>query len=81
MKLTYTEDCMAYNLDIDNKEIEDFTLQEQKDILKSLIDKHGDNSAIIQNMIIDFLELNGISKFISHCDDCGDNVYEYTLEI
>lgn len=32
-------------------------------------------------MIIDFLELNGTSKFICHCDDCGDNVYEYTLEI
>lgn len=80
MKLTYTEGCMAYNLDIDNKEIEDFTLQEQKNILKSLIDKHGNNSTI-QNMIIDFLGLNGIPKFIGHCDDCGDNVYEYTLEI
>ena len=80
MKLTYTEGCMAYNLDIDNKEIEDFTLQEQKDILKSLIDKYGNNSRI-QDMIIDFLELNGIPEFICHCDECGDNVYEYTLEI
>lgn len=80
MKLTYTEGCMAYNLDIDNKEIEDFTLQDQKNILKSLIDKYGNNSTI-QNMIIDFLELNGIPKFIGHCDECGDNVYEYTLEI
>lgn len=80
MKLTYTEGCMAYNLDIDNKEIEDFTLQDQKNILKSLIDKYGDNSTI-QNMIIDFLELNGIPKFIGHCDECGDNIYEYTLEI
>ena len=80
MKLTYTEGCMAYNLDIDNKEIEDFTLQDKKNILKSLIDKYGDNSTI-QNMIIDFLELNGIPKFIGHCDECGDNIYEYTLEI
>ncbi len=35
-------------------------------------------------MIIDFLELNGIPKFIGHCGDCGDcgdDVYEYTLEI
>lgn len=80
MKLTYTEGCMAYNLDIDNKEIKDFTLQDQKNILKSLIDKYGDNSTI-QNMIIDFLELNGTPKFISHCDECGDNIYEYTLEI
>lgn len=80
MKLTYTEGCMAYNLDIDNKEIEDFTLQDQKNILKSLIDKYGDNSTI-QNMITDFLELNGIPKFIGHCDECGDNIYEYTLEI
>lgn len=80
MKLTYTEGCMAYNLDIDNKEIEDFTLQDQKNILKSLIDKYGNNSTI-QNMIIDFLELNGIPKFIGHCDECGDDIYEYTLEI
>lgn len=80
MKLTYTEGCMAYNLDIDNKELENFTLQDQKNILKSLIDKYGDNSTI-QNMIIDFLELNGIPKFIGHCDECGDNIYEYTLEI
>ena len=80
MKLTYTEGCMAYNLDIDNKKIEDFNIQEQKDILKSLIDKHGNNSSI-QDMIINFLELNGIYKFIGHCDECGDNIYEYTLEI
>ena len=80
MKLTYTDGCMAYNLDIDDKKIEDFTLQEQKDILKSLIDKYGDNSNI-QNMIIDFLESNAYPEFISHCDDCGDDVYEYTLEI
>lgn len=80
MKLTYTDGCMAYNLDIDDKKIEDFTLQEQKDILKSLIDKYGDNSNI-QNMIIDFLESNGDSEFIGHCDECGDDVYEYTLEI
>lgn len=80
MKLTYTEGCMAYNLDIDNRKIEDFTLQEQKDILKSLIDEYGDNSTI-QNMIIDFLELSGIPEFIGHCGDCGDDVHEYTLEI
>lgn len=80
MKLTYTDGCIAYNLDIDNKKIEDFTLQEQKDIFKSLIDKYGDNSTI-QNMIIDFLELNGNAEFIGHCDECGDDVYEYTLTI
>ena len=32
-------------------------------------------------MIIDFLELSGIPEFIGHCGDCGDDVYEYTLEI
>lgn len=80
MKLVYTDGCIAYNLNIDDKEIEEFTLQEQKDILKSLIDKHGDNSNI-KNMIIDFLELNGDSEFIGHCDECGDNIYKYTLTV
>lgn len=80
MKLTYTEGCMAYNLDIDNKKIEDFTLQEQKDILKYLIDKYGNNSSI-QDMIITFLSMNAIPEFTGHCGDCGDDVYEYTLEI
>lgn len=49
-------------------------------MLKSLIDKHGDNSSI-QDMIIIFLSVNAIPEFIGHCDDCGDDVYEYTLEI
>lgn len=80
MKLTYTDGCIAHNLDIDNKEIEDFTLQEQKDIFKSLIDKYGDNPTI-QNMIIDFLELNGNAEFICHCDECSDDIYKYTLTI
>lgn len=80
MKLTYTDGCIAYNLDIDDKEIEDFTLQEQKDILKSLIDKYGD-SPNIKNMIIDFLELNAYPEFISHCDECGDDIYKYTLTV
>lgn len=56
------------------------TLQEQKDIFKSLIDKYGNNSNI-QNMIIDFLELNGDPEFIGHCDDCGDDIYKYTLTV
>lgn len=80
MKLTYTDGCMAYNLDIDNRKIEDFTLQEQKDILKSLIDKYSD-ICDLKNMIIDFLEMNAEPKFLFHCDECGDNVYEYTMEI
>lgn len=80
MKLTYTDGCTAYNLSIDDKSAEDFTVDEKKEMIKSLIDKYGD-ICDLKNMIIDFLEMNAEPKFLSHCDECGDNVYEYTLTI
>lgn len=80
MKLKCTDSRAAFNLYIDDKKIEDFTLQEQKDILKSLIGKYGDNSTI-QIMIVKFIKLNVYPKFIGYCNDCDDDVYEYTLEI
>lgn len=80
MKLTYTEGCTTYNLSIDGKCAEDLTVDEKKEIMKSLIDKYED-ICDFKNMIIDFLEMNAEPEFKYHCDQCGDSVYEYTLEI
>lgn len=77
MKLVYIEGCLSYNLEIDGKNLCDLTVEQKKDILKYLIDTAKD----IDYMIIDFVENNGKPEFVRHCNDCGDDIYKYTLTV
>lgn len=77
MKLVYTEGCMCYDLEIDGKSISKYTIEQKKEIMKHLVDITNN----IDTMIVDFVNDNGEPKFIRHCNDCGDDIYEYTLEV
>lgn len=75
MKLVYTEECTQSYLEIDGKDLCNFTIEQKRDILKHLIDTAED----IDYMIVDFVENNDSSKFIRRCSDSGNDIYEYTL--
>lgn len=80
MKLVYTEGCTAYSLAVDDKSSTELPLEEMKSILHKVIDK-CDDFGTIQNMITSLLEQLGEYELIGHCDQCGDNIYEFTLNI
>ena len=60
MKLVYTEECTQCYLEVDDKNLCNFTIEQKRDILKHLIDTTND----IDYMIVDFVENHGSSEFI-----------------
>lgn len=54
--------------------------QEIKNVFKKVIEKSGTN-CYLNNIFMDILKTYGKMKFLYHCDQCGDNVYEYCLKI
>lgn len=80
MKIEYTEGCLAYGLDVDGKPFNNFDAETRVDILHKLVD------AILmdymaQDIIIDLLHDYGEYKHLYHCEQCGDDVCSYTIEI
>lgn len=49
-----------------------------KEAIKSMDGRYG---CAIQELYLKATQHLGKNKFCFHCDDCGDSVYEYTLEI
>ena len=80
MKLKYVDGCICNSLTIDGTETIELPLQKVKDTIKTLIDKETD-LGLLQSILIDFIETKVNYKYLYTCSDCGDSVYETTLEI
>lgn len=80
MKLEYTEGCICYGLDVDGKPFNDLGEVSKVDILHSVV-----NALCCeydpQSILIDLLQQYGEFKHVGHCDECGDNISSFTLEI
>ena len=80
MKLEYTEGCTYYGLYVDGKPFNNLGEVSKVDILHSVV-----NALCCecdpQNILIDLLHQYGEYTHLFHCDQCGDNVCSYTLEI
>lgn len=80
MKLEYTEGCICYGLDVDEEPFNDLDEAKKREIFDRMVEailKDYD----IQNITIDLLRQYGEYKHIGHCDECGDNISSFTLEI
>lgn len=65
---------------IDSKPIENFKIDDIKDIWKEIISSYCSNEQILdmlQNLVIDV----GESKNLGHCTVCGDTTYSYVIKI
>jgi hypothetical protein len=80
MKLEWTEGCICYGLDVDGKPFKDFDVEEKINILNKLIDTIL-MDYMVQDVVIELLHQYGEYKHIGHCDECGDNISSFTLEI
>ena len=80
LKLEWTEGCICYGLDVDEEPFNDLDEAKKREVFDRMVEailKDYD----IQNITIDLLRQYGEYKHIGHCDECGDNISSFTLEI
>lgn len=79
--LNYIEGCTAYNLTIDGIEASELPYYEIVDIIHYIVSRRKDKW-ILKDMLAMLIEHDKESVCdISHCDQCGDDIYNYKLEI
>ena len=79
-KIVYTDGCIATGLTVDDRIFSDLSLEEQKAIIHKVIDSATDSSSL-QSMLTEYVETAGEYEYLYTCEECGDSVYEWTLEI
>ena len=69
-----------YDIIVNNKYIKDFNEDEIRDIIIEIINS-GKNQANLVWAFRGLVQIYGKYKYCYHCDECGDDVVEYKLEI
>lgn len=54
--------------------------KDEMDFINHILEMNGDN-VYLSNIFMNIMMYYGNPKFLYHCDQCGDNVGEYTLDI
>ena len=81
MELNYIDGCTADDLTIDGVEASQLPPYEIADIIRHLVGRCEDKS-LLKEMLGRLIEYDKESVCdIRHCDQCGDDIYNYTLEI
>lgn len=80
MKLEYTNGCICTSLTVDDVETIDMDINELKNILHKMIDNLDDISDL-QSIFCDYLEAFGEYEDLGRCDECGDSICRFTLNI
>ena len=80
MKIESVTGCTCDSLTVDNVETVDMDKEAIKDVIKKLINRE-DDLVILQSILIDLVEFRGEFEDLGHCDQCGDWITKYTLEI
>lgn len=80
MKIESVTGCTCDSLTIDNVETIDMDKEAIKDVIKKLINRE-DDLGILQSILIDLVEFQGEFEDLGHCDQCGDWITKYTVEL
>ena len=81
MELRYISGRTAYSLTIDGVETIELPPYEIADVIRHLVGRCKDKG-ILKEMLAMLIEHDKESVCdISHCDQCGDDIYNYKLEI
>ena len=65
---------------VGKRNINNFTEEEIRDMILTVINMEDDNADLIW-VLRELIQNLGRYKFCYHCDDCGDNVVEYKLNV
>ena len=79
MKINYTSGCTCDSLTIDGKESIDLSPKVIKDAIVRALEKIDDISTL-QDILTTVAE-TGEYEDLGHCEQCGDWITSYTLEI
>lgn len=80
MKINYTSGCICDSLTIDGKESADLSPKVIKDAIVKALEKI-DDMATLQDILTTVAETGRMMKDLGHCEQCGDWITSYTLEI
>ena len=80
MKLEYTDGCICTSLTVDGKETADMTSEEIKVSIQAMLDREID-FAVLQDISTTLIESQGEYRDLGHCEECGDWISNYTLEL
>lgn len=67
-------------ISVAERDANDFTEEEIRDMILAVINSRNDNADLIW-ALRGLIQILGRYKFCYHCDECGDNVVEYKLKI
>lgn len=65
---------------VGERNVNDFAEEEIRDMIIAVISSRDDNADLIW-ALRGLVQILGRYKFCYHCDECGDNVVEYKMEI
>ena len=80
MKIESVTGCICDSLTVDDVETVDMDKEAVKDVIKKLIDRE-DDLGTLQSILIDLVETKGEFEDLGQCEQCGDWITKYTLEI
>lgn len=78
LKESFFEDA---SLTIDGKDISEMSEDNIREVIKNIIEENVVESTSLIRILTDLTRSFGRYKFCYHCDECGDNVFEYELEV
>ena len=80
MKIVNITGCTCDSLTVDDVETVDMDKKDVKEVIKKLVDRE-DDLGTLQSILMDLVETRGEFEDLGHCDQCGDWITKYTVEI
>lgn len=80
MKLEYTDGCTCTSLTVDGVETIDMSPDSLKEVICKLINNEEDFGTL-QSIWMDLVTSQGDYEDLGKCEECGDWITRYTLEI
>lgn len=80
MKIESVTGCTCDSLTVDDVETVDMDKEAVKDVIKKLIDRE-DDLGTLQSILIDLVETQGEFEDLGHCEQCGDWITKYIVEL
>lgn len=84
MDLKVVDGCTAYDAEIDGIDVSKMDETQVNTILKEAIHKLIDRETsvnFLKDTLINLVEAQGLLYHTYSCDECGDVVYHYKLEV
>lgn len=80
MKIVSTTGCTCDSLTVDGIETIDMNIEDLQEVVKKVVEKTTD-VGLIQTILIDLVECIGKQEYLGHCEECDDDIEQYTLEV